>query len=109
MVALRRCCVLGGALVGHADADCAVHGGLADGVLASAVGGIQDQIENEVHGLLIEDPADLKAFAAALRRLLEDREFAERLGSSAGQRVRETYLGMRHLVQYADLLRRTDA
>ncbi|MEE8369186.1 MAG: glycosyltransferase [Dehalococcoidia bacterium] len=77
-------------------------------ILASAVGGIQDQIENEVHGLLLKDPADAEAFGIALRRLLEDREFAERLGSNAGQRVRETYLGLRHLVQYADLLRRTD-
>jgi trehalose synthase len=73
-------------------------------VLASAVGGIRDQIESGVHGILLEDPTDLAAFAAALRDLLEDRERAARLGRNARDRVRERFLGVRSLVQYAELI-----
>ena len=35
-------------------------------VVASAVGGIQDQIEDGVTGVLLDDPRDLAAFGAAL-------------------------------------------
>ena len=77
-------------------------------IVASAVGGIQDQITDGVNGLLLDDPTDLQAFAAALRRLLEDRAYAEGLGQNARQRVREQYLGIRHLSQYAELLKRFD-
>ena len=77
-------------------------------IVASAVGGIQDQITDGVHGLLLDDPTDTKAFAAALRRLLEDRAYAEELGQNARQRVQEKYLGIRHLSQYAELLQRVD-
>jgi trehalose synthase len=77
-------------------------------LLASAVGGIQDQVVNEQHGLLLEDPRDLDAFAASLRRLLEDRALAQRLGRNARERVREEYLGVRHLLQYARLLEEVD-
>ncbi|MCH7998181.1 MAG: glycosyltransferase [Chloroflexi bacterium] len=77
-------------------------------IVASAVGGIQDQITDGVHGLLLDDPTDTEAFAAALRRLLEDRAYAEELGQNARQRVREQYLGIRHLSQYAELLKRVD-
>ena len=77
-------------------------------IVASAVGGIQDQITDGVNGLLLDDPTDLQAFAATLRRLLEDRAYAEGLGQNARQRVREQYLGIRHLSQYAELLKRLD-
>jgi len=77
-------------------------------IVASAVGGIQDQITDGVNGLLLDDPTDLQAFAATLRRLLEDRAYAEGLGQNARQRVREQYLGIRHLSQYAELLKRFD-
>jgi trehalose synthase len=72
-------------------------------VLASAVGGIQDQIADGRDGLLLPDPRDLDAFGAALRRLLEDRQLAARLGTAARTRVQQELLGDRHLVQYADL------
>ncbi|HSJ96005.1 MAG TPA: glycosyltransferase, partial [Myxococcota bacterium] len=74
-------------------------------ILASAVGGIQDQIEDGRHGLLLQDPTDLDAFAEALRHLLEDPARALRLGAAARERARERYLGVRHLIQYAELLR----
>jgi trehalose synthase len=78
-------------------------------LLASAVGGIQDQIVDGEHGLLLADPTDLDEFGAKLRRLLEDTELADRLGRNGKERVRERFLVVRHLSQYADLLQRLDA
>jgi trehalose synthase len=70
-------------------------------VVASAVGGIVDQIEDGIHGLLVGDPADLSAFGAAVESLLRDRDEAERLAENARQRVTAEFLGDRHLEQYA--------
>ena len=51
-------------------------------VVASAVGGIPDLVEHNVNGLLV--PAgDRASLAVALRRVLSDRAFAERLGEEA--------------------------
>jgi trehalose synthase len=75
-------------------------------VIASAVGGIQDQIVDGQHGLLLRDPRDLDAFAGALRRVLLDPELARRLGESAAARVQDQFLGDRHLIQYIDLFSR---
>lgn len=77
-------------------------------VLASAVGGIQDQIEHGVSGLLVQDPEDLDAFAAELRRLLADRPLGERLGQGARRRAVDLFLGIRSLSQYAALIERLD-
>ena len=51
-------------------------------IVASAIGAMQDVIENEVSGLLVrpEDPHEL---AAAITRLLTDPDLARRLGSRA--------------------------
>ena len=73
-------------------------------VIASRIGGIQDQIVDGEHGLLLPDPSDLETFGALLRRLLSEPEFARRLGERGRERVREQYLGLRHLIQYAELL-----
>ena len=75
-------------------------------VVASAVGGIQDQIEHGVSGWLLSDPTDQDAFASALRQLLERRGFAERLGRNARRRVSQHFLAMRSLTQYLDLFGR---
>lgn len=72
-------------------------------MVASRVGGIQDQIIHEEHGLLVDDPYDLAEYAAAVRRLLEDPELAERLGAAARERVRHEYLGDRYMIQYVEL------
>jgi len=72
-------------------------------MIASRVGGIQDQIVNERDGLLIPDPFDLDALAAAMARLLDDRELAERLGVAGRARVLAQFLGDRHLAQYVAL------
>jgi trehalose synthase len=73
-------------------------------VIASARGGIQDQIVDGVSGVLLEDPADLEAFGDVIVSLLEDPERAAALGAGARERVRERFLGSRHLIQYLDLL-----
>ena len=72
-------------------------------VVASAVGGIVDQIEDGTHGLLVHDPADLVAFGGAVESLLRDREDAARLGENGRQRVIDEFLGDRHLEQYGAL------
>ena len=72
-------------------------------VVASAVGGIVDQIENGLHGLLVDDPADLKAFGGAVESLLRDREDAAKLAENAKRRVTDEFLGDRHLEQYGRL------
>jgi trehalose synthase len=77
-------------------------------VLASAVGGIQDQIEDGVSGVLLKDPTDLEAFAYSLRRLLEETARARSLGEAAQKRVRERFLGVRHLIEYARLFEQLD-
>jgi trehalose synthase len=72
-------------------------------VVASAVGGIQDQITAERDGLLVADPCDLDAFARDLRRLLTDPGLAHRLGQAAHDRVCRRYLDDRQLAQLARL------
>jgi trehalose synthase len=72
-------------------------------VVASDVGGIQDQIEDGHTGYLV--PAtDLVAFADRVNRLLADPHDAERMGAAAQTRVRDLFLGPRHLGQYVTLL-----
>jgi trehalose synthase len=74
-------------------------------VLASAVGGIQDQIVDGVSGVLLPDPHDLADFARLLSDLLAEPERAARIGAAAHERVRELFLGDRHLIQYGELFR----
>lgn len=73
-------------------------------VVASRIGGIQDQIEDGVSGVLVDDPRDLEAFAAAVVDLLADPARAARIGEAARERVRERFLGPRHLHQYFDVM-----
>ena len=73
-------------------------------VVASAVGGIVDQIVNGAHGLLISDPRDLASFGTAVETLLRDHTEAARLGVNARERARSEFLGDRHLEQYGRLL-----
>jgi trehalose synthase len=72
-------------------------------VVASAVGGIKDQIEDGKTGLLLENPRDLMAFAEAVVRLLEDEKLATRIGRSAHEHVRQHFLANRHALQYISL------
>ena len=71
-------------------------------VVASAVGGVQDQIVDGESGLLV-DPEDLDSFARAVTGLLAEPARAEWMGHNARERVRGAFLGARHLEQYVDL------
>jgi trehalose synthase len=71
-------------------------------VVASAVGGIQDQVVDGESGVLVE-PDDLDGFADAVLGLLKDPARAEWMGHNARERVRGAFLGARHLEQYVDL------
>jgi len=73
-------------------------------VIASAVGGILDQIEDGTSGFLLHDPRDLVAFGRLVRQVLTDKDQAERLGQQARQRVQRHFLVNRHLSQYLRLL-----
>jgi len=74
-------------------------------VVATRVGGIQDQIEDGRTGCLVA-PHDLRAFGGRVSALLLDPHAAERMGEAAQERVRDLFLGPRHLGQYVDLLER---
>jgi trehalose synthase len=69
-------------------------------VVASRIGGIQDQIEDGVSGILLDDPTDRTAFATAVCGLLNDRDRARSIGEQAKARVNRDFLGSRHLAQY---------
>jgi trehalose synthase len=73
-------------------------------VVATAVGGIQDQIQDGTDGLLVKEPDDLRAFGDAVARLLADPALADRLGTAAHETVRSRFLGDRHPAQYGALL-----
>jgi trehalose synthase len=77
-------------------------------VVASAVGGIQDQIVDGESGLLLADPSDCEGFAQTLRGLLGDPVLAEQLGKNARQRARQSFLGLRSLSDYAGLITSLD-
>ena len=73
-------------------------------VIASRVGGLQDQVDHGAEGLLLDDPTDADALAGALRRVFADADLAAALGAKAHQRVRSQFLGVRHLMQYHELI-----
>jgi trehalose synthase len=75
-------------------------------VVASRIGGIQDQIEDGVTGILLDDPRDLAAYGAAVVDLLFHPDQAEAIGHAAMERVRDEFLGVRSLLQYMQLLSR---
>lgn len=74
-------------------------------VVASRIGGIQDQVEHGKSGVLLDDPRDLAAFGAAVAGLLDDRERVERMGLAARERVRSHFLSSRSLLDYVDVVR----
>ena len=75
-------------------------------IVASGVGGIRNQIVDGVHGVLLEDPRDLDEFQHALCGVLSDLDRADELGANARERVREQFLGIRHLAEYHGLINR---
>jgi trehalose synthase len=73
-------------------------------VVASRIGGIQDQIADGESGLLLDDPKDLAAYGRAVASLLDDPERAERMGAEARKRVLAGFLGSHSLMNYLKLL-----
>ena len=73
-------------------------------VVASGIGGIQDQIQDGVTGLLLREPTDLAEYGAAVTKLLSDPEEAERVGRAAQRYVVDHFLGSRHLLQWLDAI-----
>jgi trehalose synthase len=73
-------------------------------VLASRVGGIQDQVVDGQTGILIDDPHDLRAFARAIEDLVADPSRAAEMGSAGREHVRDSYLAIDRLREYVELL-----
>lgn len=73
-------------------------------VVASRVGGIQDQVEDGRTGILIDDPRDLAACAKAIERILADPAAAREMGEAGRQRVIDRYLAVYRLREYVDLI-----
>jgi trehalose synthase len=74
-------------------------------VVASAVGGILDQIRDGFDGLLVHDPRNLREFADLLRLVLSDESLAQRLGEAGHKHVRDHYLSVAALERWGELLR----
>ncbi len=75
-------------------------------VVASRIGGIQDQIVDGESGVLLSDPHDLAELGSAVAGLLRDPERARRIGHAARERVRDQFLGPYHLEHYFELIQR---
>jgi len=65
-------------------------------LVAGAVGGVLEQIDDGVQGVLV-DPSDLTALGAAVGSLLADPRRAASLGDAAHTRVRERFLPPHYL------------
>jgi trehalose synthase len=74
-------------------------------VIASAVGGIVDQVAPGT-GILLHDPSDLEAFGTALHELLVNPNELATLGAAARRRVVSDFVGDKHLAGYAELIGR---
>ena len=74
-------------------------------VIASRVGGIQDQIVDGENGILV-DPTDFHRFQEAITELLDDRHEAEQLGAAAHQQVCDHFLPANHFEDERELLDR---
>jgi glycosyltransferase involved in cell wall biosynthesis len=59
-------------------------------VVATAVGGLVDAVEDGVTGLLVP-PGDPRALRAALERLLADPALRQRMGAAARERARAAF------------------
>lgn len=75
-------------------------------VVATRVGGQQDQIERRRTGLLLDDPSDLRGLGAALCELLATPQEALELGATGRREVRERYLVDTHLVNWMEVIGR---
>ena len=70
-------------------------------VVGTRVGGIVDQIDDGVDGLLVDDPHDLAAFGDAIDQLLGDADLRASMGKRAHARAERDFLADRHLEDFA--------
>src|SRR5262249_22277793 len=75
-------------------------------VVASKVGGIQEQIADGETGVLLDDPRDLGGLGGGVGVLLSARPRAEQIGEQARERVRERFTSARSLLEYLALIRK---
>jgi trehalose synthase len=75
-------------------------------VVASRVGGIEEQIVDGESGVLLDDPRDLAGFGRAITDLLDDPLRGEHIGRAARERVRDRFLSTRSLLDYLAVIRR---
>jgi len=73
-------------------------------VIASRVGGIQDQIVDGEHGLLLDDPTSMDEFSQALGEVLGNPTLAGKIGDAARERVRNEFLQTRSVFHYLNLI-----
>lgn len=73
-------------------------------VVASAVGGVRRQVESGRTGVLIDDPADLAGFGAAVADMLAHPGRARALGDAGHERARRQFLADRSVLAWMKLL-----
>jgi trehalose synthase len=74
-------------------------------VVASKVGGIQEQIVHGESGIVLDDPHDLEGFGKAITKLVTEPDLAEQMGRNARARVQDRFLSARSLLDYLALIR----
>ncbi|HET9677196.1 MAG TPA: glycosyltransferase, partial [Solirubrobacterales bacterium] len=73
-------------------------------VVASRVGGIQDQVADGETGTLVDDPRDLPAFARAIEAIAGDPARRAEMGEAGRERIRGNYLAVDRLREYVALV-----
>ena len=73
-------------------------------IVASAVGGIVDQVEDGRSGLLLEDPFDLETLGELVGSVLDDEEGRMVMGRLGKERVLERFLVSRELTEHVEFL-----
>ncbi len=84
---------------GLAAAEAQAHG---RAVIASAVGGLEDIVENEVTGFLVY-PGDIEGLAAAMRKLILERGLSQKMGMNGAKRMHEKFSLPLHLQALDDV------
>ncbi len=73
-------------------------------IIASAVGGIRDQVSDQRTGVLLTDPHDLDQFGSAVAALLNGPGHARELAEAGQDNVFRHFLHDRHVRQYFEVL-----
>ena len=97
----------------HSMWSCLVRDGRARGddasgtpVVATRLPGFAEVLHDGVHGLMVDDPADVGGFSDALDGLLDDPEYARALGRAGRERAVSTYAWVHVVDQLEDLYER---